>query len=146
MPQEISFVYKKIQSRWFAPIVGFFDLESILESVSGCGNNPQNAETRIIELHKPCSYAMLFVGQDEVEPFLFECESGPNIMSNFVESLEQIAKKIYQAKQRNKYFHGEAPYSKEDADDCWICEETLENTIENPTVLDHYHFTGQFLG
>ena len=89
---------------------------------------------------------MLFVGQDEVEPFPFECESGPNIMSKFVESLEQIAKKRYQAKQRNKYFHGEAPYSKEDADDCWICEETLENTIENPTVLDHCHFTGPFLG
>ena len=30
--------------------------------------------------------------------------------------------------------------------DCWICEETLENTTKNPTVLDHCHFTGQFLG
>ena len=62
MPQETSFNYKRIQSRWFAPIVGFFDLESIIESVSGCRNNPLKAETRIIGLHKPCSYAMLFVG------------------------------------------------------------------------------------
>ena len=89
---------------------------------------------------------MLFVGQDEVEPFHFECESDPDFMSKFVESLEQIAKKVYQAKQRNKYFNGEAPYSKEYADDSWICEETLENTIKNPTFLDHCQFTGQFLG
>ena len=146
MPQKTSFVYKKIQSRWFAPIVGFFDLESIIESVSGCRNNPQKAETRIIELHKPCSYAMLFVGQDEVEPFHFECESGAGIMSKFVESLERIAKKEHNAKQRNLYFNGEPPYSKEDAEECWICEEALENTTENRTVLDHCHFTGQFLG
>ena len=146
MPQKTSFVYKKTQSRWFAPIVGFFDLESIIESVSGCRNNPQKAETRTIELHKPCSYAMLFVGQDEVEPFHFECESGAGIMSKFVESLERIAKKVHNAKQRNLYFNGEPPYSQEDAEECWICEEALENTTENRTVLDHCHFTGQFLG
>ena len=146
MPQKTSFVYKKIQSRWFAPIVGFFDLESIIESVSGCRNNPQKAETRIIERHKPFSYAMLFVGQDEVEPFHFECESGAGIMSKFVESLERIAKKVHNAKQRNLYFNGEPPYSKEDAEECWICEEALENTTEHRTVLDHCHFTGQFLG
>ena len=100
-----SFI-KKIQSRWFAPIVGFFDLESIIESVSGCRNNPQKPGTRIIELHKPRSYAMLFVGQDEVEPFDFECESGAGIVSKFVESLERIAKKVHNAKQQNLYFKG----------------------------------------
>ena len=146
MPQECTFKYKKIQSRWFAPIVGFFDLESIIESVSGCGNNPQQAETRIIEIHKPCSYALLFVAQDEVEPFHFECVSGLNVMSQFVASLEQLARKIYSVKQRNRYFSAEAPIAREDVTDCWICEETLENTVENPTVLDHCHFTGQFLG
>ena len=145
MPQECTFKYKKIQSRWFAPIVGFFDLESIIESVSGCGNNPQQAETRIIEIHKPCSYALLFVAQDEVEPFHFECVSGLNVMSQFVASLEQLARKIYSVKQRNRYFSAEAPIAREDVTDCWICEETLENTVENPTVLDHCHFTGQFL-
>ena len=69
MPQERTFKYKKIQSRWFAPIVGFFDLESIIESVSGCGNNPKQAETRIIEIHKPCSYALLFVAQGRAFSF-----------------------------------------------------------------------------
>ena len=146
MPQECTFKYKKIQSRWFAPIVGFFDLESIIESVSGCGNNPKQAETRIIEIHKPCSYALLFVAQDEVELFHFECVSGLNVMSQFVASLEQLARKIYSVKQRNRYFSAEAPIAREDVTECCICEETLENTVENPTVLDHCHFTGQFLG
>ena len=144
MPQKTSFVYKKIQSRLFAPIVGFFDLQSIIESVSGCRNNPQKAETRTIELHKPCSYATIFVGQDEV--FHFECESGAGIMSKFVESLGRIPKKVHNAKQRNLYFNGEPPYSKEDAEECWICEEAMETQQEIPTVLDRCPFTGQFLG
>ena len=48
MPKNTTFVYKKFQSRCFAPIVGFFDLESIIEPVSGCQNNPTKSETRTI--------------------------------------------------------------------------------------------------
>ena len=82
---------------------------------------------------------MLFVGPDEVKPFHFECESGPGIMSKFVELLERIAKKVDSARQRNRYINGEAPHPKEDAADYWICEEALENGIENPTVLDQFY-------
>ena len=53
MPKETQFIYFKIQSRWFAPIVGFFDLKLIMESVYGCRNNQQKSKTRTIELHKP---------------------------------------------------------------------------------------------
>ncbi|XP_075254812.1 uncharacterized protein LOC142346188 [Convolutriloba macropyga] len=84
--------------------------------------------------------------RERVEHFHFECVSGLNVMSQFVASLEQLARKIYSVKQRNRYFSAEAPIAREDVTECWICEETLENTVENPTVLHHCHFTGQFLG
>ena len=103
MPKNTTFVYKKFQSCWFAPIVGFFDLESIIEPVSGCRNNPTNSETRTIEIHKPCSYAMLFVAQKQTEPFHFDCLTGPKVMEQFVQSLETIAKRVYSVKQQHKY-------------------------------------------
>ena len=84
MTKNTTYYYKKFQSRWFAPIVGFFDLESIIEPVSGCQNNPTQSETRTIEVHKPCSYAMLFVTQNQTEPFHFECLTGPKVMEKFV--------------------------------------------------------------
>ena len=83
MPKNTTFVYKKFQSSWFAPIVGLFDLESIIEPVSGCRNNPTNSETTTIEKHKPCCYAMLFVAQNQTEPFHFECLTGPKVMEQF---------------------------------------------------------------
>ena len=89
-PQETSIIYLKNQSRWFAPIGGFFDLESVRESVSGGRNDPQLAKTRTIDFHKPCSYAKPFVEQDEVGPFYFGCESGSCVMSKFLQSFEQV--------------------------------------------------------
>ena len=103
MPKNTTFVYKKFQSRWFAPFGGFFDLESIIEPVSGCQNNPTKSETRTIEIHKPCSYAMLLVAQNQTEPFHFECLTGPKVMEQFVQSLESIAKRVYSVKQQLKY-------------------------------------------
>ena len=140
------FNYKKFQSRWFAPIVGFFDLESIIETVSGCRNNPTKSETKTKEIHKPSSYAMLFVAQNQTDPFHFECLTGLKVMNQFVQSLETISKRVYSVKQQHKYFPGQPIIAKDDATHCWICEEPLEYNFNNPTVLDHCHFTGEFLG
>ena len=89
---------------------------------------------------------MLFVAQNQTDPFHFECLSGPKVMEQFVQFLETIAKRVYSVKQQHKYFSGQLLIAKEDATDCWICEEPLEHNMNNPTVLYHCHFTGEFLG
>ena len=89
---------------------------------------------------------MLFVAQNQTEPFHFECLTGPKVMEQFVQSSESIAKRVYSVKQQHKYFSGQPLIAKEDATNCWICEEPLEHNFNNPTVLDHCHFTGEFLG
>ena len=99
MPQESSSMNKTIQSRFFAPVIGFLGLESIIEIIARCRNDPQKAETSTTELLRPWSYAMLFVGKVEGETFRFECEGVPGIISNIVSSLEQIAKQIFNEKQ-----------------------------------------------
>ena len=146
-PQNNKYVFKKGQSRrWFTPIIGFFDLESVIEPVLGCQNDPVKADTRQIEMHRPCSYAMLFLALHEKEPYHFSLNRGPDAMEKFIEELEKLAVQINKDKQRNRVFQGQAPIPMDQCDDCWICEKPLENTSSNKTVLDHCHFTGVFLG
>ena len=56
--------------------------------------------------------------------------------------LETIAKQVYIVKQQHKCFSGQPRIAKEDDSNCWICE----HNFNNPTVLDHCHFTGELLG
>ena len=138
-----KFELKNNQARWFAPIVRFFDLESIIEPVIGSSSNTQNSSTtRALEEHKPCSYALLFVALNETKPFFFDLKCGPNVMIDFVKSLEQIAKSIYDVKQ---HFSGEPSIPKREAILCWICKNELNTSPQDPTVLDHCHFTRKFL-
>ena len=92
-----KFEFKNNQARWFALIVGFFDLDSIIEPVIGSSssNTQSSSNTRALEEHKPCSYALLFVAWNETKPFFFDLKCGPNVMIEFVKSLEQIVKRIY---------------------------------------------------
>ena len=67
-------------------------------------------------------------------------------MIEFVKSLEQIAKRIYDVEQQYKNFSGEPSIPKREATLCWICQNELNTSPQDPTVLDHCHFTGKFLG
>ena len=67
-------------------------------------------------------------------------------MMEFVKSLEQIARDIYDVKQQHKNFSGVPTINKDQASLCWICETELNTSAQDPTVLDHCHFTGKFLG
>ena len=67
-------------------------------------------------------------------------------MVDFVKSLEQIARDIYDVKQQHKNFSGEPRITKDQASLCWICGAELNTSSQDPTVLDHCHFTGKFLG
>ena len=85
------FSFRKFQARLFAPVVGFFDLKSIIEPVRSCRNHPKFLEMRTIEMHNPCSYALLFIAQSQDEPFHFECDRVQRGMQKFLESLEKMA-------------------------------------------------------
>ena len=112
-----------------------------------CKNNPQFSETRTIEMFKPCSHALLFLTRGHDEPFKFECKQGPGVIQQFVESLEKMAKTLYVEKQKkNRYFDDVPTMVRSNVENCRICESPLDQSIENPTVLDHCHFTGVFLG
>ena len=131
MPKEEQqkFKFKNNQKSLFAPIVGFFELESIIEPFIGSSDNTQSWNTtRALEEHKPCSYALLFVALNETKQFFFDLKCWPNVMIEFAKSREQIAKNIYEVKQQYKNFSGEQSITKGAATLCWICENELKST------------------
>ena len=76
--EQRNFEFKNVQARWFAPIVGFFNLESIIEPIAS--SSQENSETKALEEHKSCSYALPFVALDQEKPFFFDIKSGPNVI------------------------------------------------------------------
>ena len=115
-----NFDFKNVQAGRFAPIAGFFNLESIIETV--VSSSQENAETKALEVHKPCSYALLFVVLDQEKLFFFDIKSGPIVMKDFVKTLERIAKDVM---QQHKNFCAEVTTPKQDAALCWICDTEL---------------------
>ena len=55
LPENASKSFRGKQARWFAPVIGFFDLESLIVPVEGCQQDPKHSSTRSIEKHLPCS-------------------------------------------------------------------------------------------
>ena len=104
LPENASMSFRGKQARWFAPVIGFFDLESLIVPVEGCQQDPKLSSTRSIEKHLPCSYALLCIEKDKVDPYFFEIQQGPDIMKSFVESVQALAKKIYIDKVRRCLF------------------------------------------
>ena len=67
-------------------------------------------------------------------------------MKIFVKTLEGIAKDIYDVNQQHNAFSGELTTPKQDSTLCWICDTFLNKSAQDPTVLNHCHFIGKFLG
>ena len=143
LPENASMSFRGKQARWFAPVIGFFDLESLIVPVEGCQQDPKHSSTRSIEKHLPCSYALLCIEKDKADPYFFEIQQGPGIMKSFVETVQALAKKIHSDKRRFREYEGVPPFPKETATRCWICEIDMK---PEDAVLDHCHFSGEFLG
>ena len=145
MPSEkqkkVSF--KNLKARWFAPIVLYFDLESLLQPLSSCDTERQSTKT--IELHTPCSYCLVAVEHNNPKPLFVHLMRSEDCITRLVKELEQIAKEVHAKKQTHRYYRGSPPVRPENVDKCWICEEEFLDT-EDDKVLDHCHYSGDFLG
>lgn len=160
MPTEKKHEFDRWGARAFVPVVVYFDTECLLTRVQGCSNANNVSSTMKIEYHEPCSVAFAVVNRkvshkkndqgqtvrqwlNETTAPRIDLERGPDCMKQFVRALEKLAKDTYVAKRAFPMFVGTPEITKENATDCWICEVAMPL---NDRVLDHCHFTGQFLG
>ena len=141
-PDKASLSFSHWAARHFAPRVIYFDLESILEPVASCSNHPDKSHTRELERHKPSGYGLTVVEHGNPVPIEFQVLRSENCMEELLRNLERIAKETHQAKQRFREYNGPEPDLPQRQ--CWICEKDFSD--EDIVVLDHCHYSGQFLG
>ena len=145
-PEKNRLKFKNLGARWFAPVVIYFDLESILQPLAGC--QKENEATSISELHKPSGFCFVGIEHGNPTPIFMQLERSENCMEKFIEALEKIAHEMNTRKQNHRYFSDALPERPQEAQFCWICEGQfgLNRDIEDDKVIDLCHYSGKFLG
>ena len=85
-PEENNIKVTNIQGRWFAPIVIYFDLESLIQPVSGCLQDGEKATT--IEIHKACRFCLVGVEHGNPTPVLVQVDRSEDCMRKLVVALK----------------------------------------------------------
>ena len=145
MPTEVNdrLKFKNKNARSYCPYVCYFDIESMLKPVSYAMNNPDKPTTNITEKHEASSYCLVVVEKNKPTHYFESLKRGPTAISDFVKLLEKLAKRFHKNKNRIPKYRGNVSLL-EDSEICWICEESFCD--EETKVLDHDHFSGEFLG
>lgn len=146
MPTEEnnSLVFNKAKSKSVCPVVAYFDLESLVLPVSTCSGDPSTSHTRVVEKHEPSGFCLSVIETSTMKQTAFHLDRSPGCMQNFVKKIEELAKDMHERKQKFKQFRGVIDVPKEQATECWICENIFLDNDEK--VLDHCHYSGKFLG
>ena len=142
-PANNKLKFENYAARWFSPFVVYLDLESLLVPVATAKSNPMTSSTCALEHHLPCSYCLIVVEHNNPEPIHFDIYTGPDCMKRFITKIEKLARFFYHQKRKFPKFIGAAPL-KSTFSRCWICDVAFNN--DNEKVLDHCHYSGQFIG
>ena len=143
-PDSNSFAFKKFQAKTALPLVVYFELESVVIPVSSVEQNPQTSKTRALDKHIPSGYCYVAISHGGPKLEFFYLYRGEDCMQVSVKQMKTLAKDIYDKNQKHRYITGAVGQAKELATHCWICETTF--SADNEKVLDHCHFSNQFLG
>ena len=126
-----------------APVVIYFDLESLIIPVNQNENSP--TQTRLLEKHEPCGFCFAIIEHGSLQPAYLSIDRSESCMKmkKLAQQLQAVAKEIYQKKQSHRVFQGRPPYPSDQAAECWICGSAFVDEVK---VLDHCHYSGAFLG
>ena len=88
LPGKNKLKFKKWPARYFAPVVIYFDLESIIQPLAGCQNGNQSSVT---EIHKPSGFCIVGIGHGNPDPVFMQLGRSENFMEKFADALQKIA-------------------------------------------------------
>ena len=130
------------------PFVIYADLESLLEKMSTCQNNPNKSSTTKINKHTPSGYSIFtHCSFDESKNKLNYCR-GDDCMKKVCKDLKTHANKIinYKKKKMMSLITKEEIYHNKQKI-CYICKKEFDNNDKkNYKVRDHCHYTGKYRG
>ena len=126
-----------------APFIIYADLESLLEKMDTCHDNPEKLSTTKINKHTPCGYSLFTHCSFNKAENKFDYYRDEDCMKKFCKDLREHATKIinYEKKEMTPLTKKEEEkHNKQKV--CHICRKEF-NTDK---VKDHCHYTGKYRG
>ena len=136
--------FKNLQALWFVPIVIYFDFESFLKLVHSCTDNPSLSSTWVVQKHEGCGYSLAVIDRSFRALLLWLWQLW-SIHEKMFQPVASISERDIRSKRRFPHFlWSRESLNKESTSTIWIC--CLSFTNEHEKCLDHFHFSGKFLG
>ena len=137
--------FKNFQARYFAPVVLYFDIESLLLPIENAQNDPDKCSMDKIEKHEPSGYCLVAIEHHTEKQLMMRLDRSPDRMSDFEKTIEFFAHDIYGKKQQFRNLTS-VVWKQDEAQavKCWICEADFHQLEEK--VVGHCHSSGRFLG
>ena len=103
MPEEDNKIlkYNHREKSMIVPFTIYTDLESLLEKMNTCHNNPENLSTSKINKHTPCGYSLLTHCSFDATKNRFNYYRSENCMKKFCLDLGEYATKIINYEKKN---------------------------------------------
>ena len=130
------------------PFIIYSDLESILEKVSGCENDPEKLSTIKVSKQIASGYSLFSHCLFDKTKNKLDYYRSKNCMKNFSLDLREHAEKIINYEQAKIM----APTKKErkahrDQKVCYICKRAFSSDDDKYYIIkDHCYYTGRCLG
>ena len=151
MPQPNTYLrFKNFLHSEKAPFAVYADFESLIKPIDNCDPDPNKSYTKKYQKHEPISFSYYIAVNSSIngvfKPVLRKyTKTKPedeDAMDVFIKWLEEDIKAIANIEEKEMIFTEEDRNHFNNASDCWICGEYLEND----RVRDHCHFTGRYRG
>ena len=151
MPEEDNKIlkYNQGEKSMKVPFIIYADLESLLEKMNTCHNNPEKSTTKINK-HTPSGYSLFPHCSFDTTKNKLDYNRGKNCMINFCLDLgEHVTKIINYEKKELISLTKEEKIALLASRRCYICKKkfsTDDNNKKYHKVRDHYHYTGKYRG
>ena len=130
-----------------APLIIYADIESLLEKINTCHNNPKKSSTTKINKHKASGNSLFTQCSFDKTKNKLDYYRGKDCMNKFFLDLKELVTKIinYEKKEitkEEKDWHNQQKV-------CHICKRIFINDYNNEKynkVRGHCHYTGKYTG
>ena len=147
-PQNTYLRFNKFLHSEKAPFAVYADFESLIKPLDNCDPDPNKSYTKKYQKHEPISFSYYIlcsidgVYKPVLRKYTQTKPEDADAMDIFIKWLEEDVKDIANIEVKEMIFTEEDIKHFNNASDCWICGEKLEND----RVRDHCHFTGRYRG
>ena len=151
MPEKDKMLkYNHREKYMKVPLIIYADLESLLEKMNTCHNNPEKSSITKITKHTPSGYSLFTHCSFDKTKNKLDYYRGKNCMKNFCLDLREHATKIINYEKKEMISLTEEEKNWHNMQEvCHICKKVCSTDYNNKKchkVKDHCHYTGEYRG